>query len=489
MRSQLLRRPCQPSIGIALCLALPLLTACGDVSTKLPSSLSSSASSANSSQSSPSLAISPSNAMVTQGDSLNFSATVPGSANASVNWSIQEGAAGGSITNAGVYTAPAASIGKFHVVATSVANATVTAVASVDVQPRGTTAKGAGIFTAVGNMATQRANHTATLLGNGKVLIAGGWDGLEPLASAELYDPATRTFTPTGSMITARYNHLAVLLADGQVLIAGGRSGDQDSAANYALFSAEIYDPSTGVFTRTGDMSPLSGNLPIFLSRNVSALLPDGRVFVVGTKNAETYDPKSGTFAPTDPYVQLDGWFTATATLLLNGKVLVSGSDQGVAELFDPQNGTFSMTGPMTYKYFPDYGYAATLLADGRVLFVGTDEFAGANAEIYDPATGTFVSGGNGLWAEDLFPAAARLSDGRVLFAGGQLFGGDGSASTRLYVPASGTFEFGGSMTLGRHSQTVTALADDTALVTGGYSLWTWPHPQPTATAEVYKPQ
>jgi len=427
--------------------------------------------------------------MVTQGDSLSFYATLTGLANTTVYWSIQEGAAGGSITNSGVYTAPAASIGKFHVVATSVADATVTAVSAVDVQPRGTTAKGAGIFTAVGNMATQRADHTATLLDNGKVLIAGGWDGLQPLASAELYDPATRTFTSTGSMITARYNHLAVLLADGRVLIAGGRSGDEDSTANYALFSAEIYDPSTGVFTATGDMSPLSGNLPIFFPRNVSALLPDGRVFVVGVKNAETYDPKSGTFAPTQTYVQGNGWFTATTTLLPNGKLLVSGFDQGVAELFDPQSGTFSMTGPMTYAYFPDYGYTATLLGDGRVLFVGTDDFAGANTEIYDPGTGTFVSGGNGLWAEDLVPVAARLSDGRVLFAGGQLFGGDGSADTRLYVPSSGAFEFGGYMTVRRHSQTVTALPDDTALVTGGYSLWTWPHPQPTATAEVYKPQ
>lgn len=485
MRSQLLRRCCHLGTGIALSLVLPLLTACGDVSTKPPSSLSSSAQSS----SSLSIAISPLNATVTQGDSLVFSARVTGAANTAVRWSIQEGAAGGAITSAGVYTAPAASIGKFHVVATCVADATVTAVAAVDVQPPGTTAKGAGVFTAAGNMTQQRADHTATLLGNGKVLIAGGWDGLQTVAGAELYDPSTRTFTTTGSMSTARYDHTAALLADGRVLIAGGLSGNPAATTRSPVFAAEIYDPATGVFTATGDLPTLSGGVPSFHGAGAGVLLPNGRVFLAGTKNAATYDPQSGTFAPTAPYLQPDAWFTATTTLLANGRVLVSGSDQGVTELFDPQSGTFSMTGPMTYKYFPDFGYTATLLADGRVLFVGTDEFVGANAEIYDPTTGTFVSGGIALWAEDLIPAAARLSDGRVLVAGGQLFGGDGSASSRLYVPARGTFEFGGYMTKGRHSHIVTALPDGTALVTGGYSVWTWPNPQPTSTAEIYKPQ
>jgi hypothetical protein len=129
------------------------------------------------------------------------------------------------------------------------------------------------------------------------------------------------------------------------------------------------------------------------------------------------------------------------------------------------------------------------LLVDGRVLFVGSDDFVGANVEIYDPTTGKFSSGGSSLWAQDLFPTATRLTDGRVLVAGGQLFGGNGSANAKLYVPASGTFGFAGGMTIGRHSHTATALPDDTVLLTGGYSIWGWPNPQPTWLAEVYKPR
>ena len=479
MRVQLRAQRWASWIGLSLCLGLSLLTACGDGTTVTPAS----------SPTAVSLVISPLTVTVTQGESRTFSVTVTGLSNTAVKWSIQEGAVGGSITSAGVYTAPTTAIGKFHVVATSIADATLTAVAAVDVEPPPTTAPAAGTFTAVGSMNTARSNHTATLLGNGKVLIAGGWDGSRILGSAELYDPVTRTFVSTGSMVTPRYGHSATLLADGRVLIAGGISSRPDDPNRTFVFAAEIYDPSTGVFMATGDMSSLSGGLSTFYSESKTTLIPDGRVFLAGLDNGEIYDPHSGTFALAGPYAQQPGsWITSTATLLTTGKVLISGFGQGLTELFDPQSGTFSVTGPMTYKFFPDYGYSATLLVDGRVFFVGTDEFAGANAEIYDPASGTFASGGSDLWAQDLYPAVARLTDGRVLIAGGGLFGGNGSTNARLYVPASGAFQFAGFLTTGRNSHTATALPDNTVLLTGGYSVWTWPNPQPTPTAEVYKP-
>src|ERR1700733_9879641 len=126
-------------------------------------------------------------------------------------------------------------------------------------------------------MTTERADHTATLLRNGKVLIAGGeGDGFHALASAELYDPSTRTFAPTGSMITPRYGHSATLLADGRVLIAGG---SQNINAGAFVFTAETYDPSTGAFTATGDLTSIGGEV-YALPGDVATLLPDGRVFV-----------------------------------------------------------------------------------------------------------------------------------------------------------------------------------------------------------------
>ena len=156
-----------------------------------------------------------------------------------------------------------------------------------------------------GKMAVGRGVHTATLLTDGRVLVAGGYPttGDLPLASAELYHPETGTFSPTGSLVVARGFHTATLLSDGRVLIAAGSDRGGVAGGLLPVASAELYDPKRGTFRPTGSLATAR-------SFHTATLLSDGRVLVAGggvagwtyghfLASAEIYDPKTRTFTPT----------------------------------------------------------------------------------------------------------------------------------------------------------------------------------------------
>ena len=183
-------------------------------------------------------------------------------------------------------------------------------------------------WSATGSLITRRAHHSSTLLPNGKVLIAGGDTGYgtTAYASSELYDPANGTWTATGSLGVPRYSHKAILMPDGRVLVVGGL----DRSNNFhPLASAELYDPATGTWTATGSLSTARG-------RNTATLLPNGKVLVAGgdidnggpvLASAELYDPASGTWTPTGSLATARTYHSAA--LLPNGKVLIAGGYDG----------------------------------------------------------------------------------------------------------------------------------------------------------------
>jgi len=323
-----------------------------------------------------------------------------------------------------------------------------------------------GTFSPTGSLTATRGSKTATLLRDGRVLIAGGYDcgASEPViwASAELYDPTTGTFTLTGSMGTPRSSHAATLLEDGRVLVVAGQtnrntaSSESVTLASYRtaatgvedlLATAELYDPATGTFSPTGSMRD-------FRHRFTATLLKDGRVLVVGgggegyasRTSVELYDPATGTFSRTGSLKS--GRWLHTATLLSDGRVLITGgrspndTTYRTAEIYDPGSGRFSSAGSMKTGR---QQHTATLLPDGRVLIAGGYEQKDSGSrgqtlsstELYDPSTGTFTPIGS---MGDLRSShsATLLQDGRVFIAGGSYMSDDGTGavtSAVLYQP------------------------------------------------------
>jgi WD40 repeat protein len=417
-------------------------------------------------------------------------------ANQNVTWKLQEGSLAGDVTQDGLYTAPNEP-GIFHLIATSVFNANISSTAPITIVTVG--------FAQVSDMETARSGHTATLLFDGQVLVAGGTN--DDTRAAELFAPALGTFTNTaGQMIHLRSHHCATRLHDGKVLIVGGDDGGATSFA-----TAELFDPATQTFSSTGDLNDARTSA-------TATLLPNRKVLIAGGQDsggrllssAELYDPNTGSFTLTGSMQSPRA--KHTATLLSNGKVLLIGNstDSGSAEIFDPASGSFSATGSLIQARSH---FTATLLPNGNVLVLGGSqtvppEGGGAAAaavsigiaEIYDEGTGVFRRTGGLLTARDSH-SATLLANGTVLVAGGYSHGFDGDAQpdwetlfdTELFDTARSVSSPDATLTSERAEHIATTLNNGEVLITGGISgfqeLCCRPRPfiVTLSSAEVYK--
>lgn len=329
------------------------------------------------------------------------------------------------------------------------------------------------------NLLTGRTGHTATLLQDGRVLVAGGEDGFgHGLSSAEVFDPQTNRWRSTGSMSATRVSHTSTLLPDGRVLVSGGFPNGTSAGSLDSVATTEIYDPRTGRWRAAAPMAYAR-------ARHTATLLHSGKVLVVGGIGpisagsflqpvAEVYDPTSDRWEPlpghapareshsavllstgrvyvvggelefgADPGAYLydpvaDAWlgprdlgsvrYGATATLLPHDLVLILGG-LGVAlygpefanvlssgELVIPDIPTEGSWSPIAPMPDPHAGHTATLLETGRVLVVG-GVYTVAPALLYDPGSNSWVSTGPRI--KRYGHTATLLNDGRVLIAGG----------------------------------------------------------------------
>jgi WD40 repeat protein len=300
----------------------------------------------------------------------------------------------------------------------------------------------------------------------------GRLDNDQYIDSAELYDPTSSRFTTTGKLVAhSRAFALVTQLSNGKVLVAGGEAPYEGQDPISFLFSAELYDPSLGVFKETGSFVPSQGAHRLE-GPTTATLLGNGKVLFAplfmedGT--AQLYDPSKGRFEVTGSFSEKR--VGSTATLLLNGKVLFAGGrnifakNLVSAELYDSTIGTFKLTGSLSKARV---GHTATLLQNGKVLVTGgyTKESPIASAEIYDPATGRFASTGD-LQIARAGHTATLLKNGKVLIAGGR--GDDGElVNLELYNPDAGLFKSAGRLIEAGHRYTATLLLDGRVLFLG----------------------
>jgi N-acetylneuraminic acid mutarotase len=346
------------------------------------------------------------------------------------------------------------------------------------------------LWSRAASLATGREEHTATLLPNGKVLVAGGTDGRGTvLASAELYDPVKDRWTSAGSMSETRIDHTATLLPSGKVLVAGGLVMPYPGPS---LASAELYDPSTNRWSMAAPMIESR-------TRHTATLMRDGRVLVVGGQrfdfhdgglfpgrpmDAEIYDPKANQWSATSPMgVSRLG---QTATVLPDGRVLVvGGRDDAIGifnstEIYDPANDRWISAAPMAVART---GHVAIAMANGDVFVAGGEgvepndlNISLASAELFDPLTDVWVT--VATMAEfHSADTATLLRNGTVL-----VVGATGQSRAEVYDLAHDRWSLTGP-SMDRYQHTATRLRGGKVLIVGGYGI------ESLASVLVYDPE
>jgi len=360
--------------------------------------------------------------------------------------------------------------------------------------PFASTASVETAWQSAGNMQSARGGHTMTLLPNGLLLVAGGLiisgTGTEVLNSAELYDSEAGVWSTTAPMNSPRASHSATLLNDGTVLVAGGISRGQ-TAALVTLASTEIYDPVSNTWSSGPDMQQPRHD-------HTAVLLQNGEVLIAGSADAaadnaavERYDPVAGAWLPAASMAAAR--VNHVTVLLEDGSVLVAGGfgvleTGSSAERYTPATNSWSDAGTM----LSSRGLAtATRLADGRVLVTGGAMNGPrlAATEFYDPADNSWTDAGLMSDARS-FHMAAILPGGSVMVAGGQITGDppQSLASVDIYSPVSNTWTKADSMIRRRYAGAMLLLPDASVLVTGGIDYDVEQIPTIFASAERFPP-
>lgn len=334
-----------------------------------------------------------------------------------------------------------------------------------------------GTWASAASVRTPRDGHTATLLPNGNVIIAGGENNNQALASTEVYSSLTDSWTFSGNLNVARSNASAVLLGSGQILVAGGCVS---SCLGATTAGAELYNSVNGTWSSTGSM---------LTARTYFAMVmePAGRVLVAGgctglnangcsavTAKAEYYNPTTGKWIALPPMHVARG--SLTVTRLPNGQFLVAGGINAAgnpvssAELFNPSTGKWTLTGSMNVARDE---HTAVLLATGNVLVAGGESAAGPSTgktELYNPATGKWTLSGNLKTARQEH-TANMLMNGNVLIAGGNNVTTNQTtvlSSAELYNPSTGVWSKTGSLSNARVGHTATLLTSGKVMAVSG---------------------